>query len=297
MKAKIFNWSIFLLLSLIWGSSFILMKIGLEALSAYEVASVRMLSAGLVLLPFALRSFRNIPLAKYPWIIVTCLLGSFFPAYLFCLAETKIDSSLAGILNALTPIFTLMIGIMFYKYQVGVYKIIGLLVGFTGLILLFITSGNISFSYLSYASLVLLATLFYGINVNLVAHHLSGQSSVAIASVAFCSFIIPSTLILWLAGFCNHSIHQPHFIGAVVASVTMGVMGTAVATILYYMLIKRAGGFFASMVTYGIPFVAVGWGLFGGETIGLLQVLCLCMILAGVYLTSLQKKNNRKTSL
>ncbi len=290
MKGRLLHWILFLLLSLIWGSSFILIKIGLETLSAYEVASLRMLSGGIVLLPFALRSFRSIPANKFLWIITSGLLGSFFPAFLFCLAETKINSSLAGILNALTPIFTLIIGIILYKQTIGKYKIIGLIIGFVGLVFLFISKGDISFSYLSYASLVILATLFYGINVNLISNHLAGQTSVIIASVSFCSFIIPSSLILYFSGFLHHSIHQPHFIISVAASATLGIMGTAIATILYYMLIKRAGGFFASMVTYGIPFVAVGWGLLSGETINFIQVVCLCIILVGVYMTSLQKK-------
>jgi drug/metabolite transporter (DMT)-like permease len=253
-----------------------------------------MLTAGLVLLPFAVKSFRNIPLTKLSWVIISGLLGSFFPAFLFCIAETKIDSSLAGILNAFTPIFALIIGIIMYKLQVGWFKILGLALGFVGLVLLFITRGNISFSYLSYASLVLLATIFYGMNINLVAHHLKGQTSITIASVAFCSLIIPSLVVLFLAGFFHHSFTEPNIISSMAASVALGVGGTAFASILYYMLIKRAGGFFASMVTYGIPFVAVGWGLYGGESITILQVLCLCVILIGVYMASLKNTTNDK---
>lgn len=292
MNGKLLHWFLFILLSLIWGSSFILIKVGLDVLSAYEVASLRMLSGGLVLLPFALRSFNSISIKKYPLIIVSGLLGSFLPAYLFCMAETKINSSLAGILNALTPIFTLIISIIIYKQGIAIYKIIGLIIGFLGLVALFISKGDISFSYLSFASLVILATLFYGMNVNLVSNHLKGYSPIHLASISFCSFIIPSVIVLWFNGFFQHSLQQPHFIVSVAASATLGIVGTAIATILYYMLIKKAGGFFASMVTYGIPFVAVGWGLFSGETINFIQVICLCTILIGVYLTSIQKKTN-----
>lgn len=290
MKEKVLHWAIFILLSVIWGSSFVLMKSGMQVFSAYEVASLRMLSAGITLLPFAVRSFKQIPAAKIPWIITTGLLGSFIPAFLFCIAETKIDSSLAGILNALTPIFTIVVGMIFYKLKVGAIKILGLVVGFVGLILLFVIRGNISFDYLSYASLIILATICYGVNVNLVGYHLKGQSSVTIASLAFVSFIIPSAIILFFAGFFNHSIYQPHYGISIAASVSLGMLGTALASVMYYMLIKRAGGFFASMVTYGIPFVAVGWGLGSGETITWKQVVCLCIILTGVYITSLKTK-------
>lgn len=294
MKGKLSHWIIFALLSVIWGSSFVLMKAGLEGLNAYEVASLRMVSAGVVLMPFAIRRLRTIPVAVIPWVIASGILGNFLPAYLFCLAETKIDSSLAGILNALTPIFALLIGILFYNLKVGAYKIAGIAIGFAGLVLLFISKGNISFGYLSYASLVLLATLFYGMNVNLVAHHLTGQPSLAIASIACASLIIPSLSVLLYSGFFQHSVHEPHLTGSIAASVTLGIAGTAIATILYYVLIKRAGGLFASMVTYGIPFVAVGWGLYDGETITWPQVVCLCVILVGVYLTSLKKMGTNK---
>ncbi len=290
MKEKVLHWSIFILLSLIWGSSFVLMKSGMQVFSAYEVASLRMLSAGIALLPFAVNSFKQIPSAKIPWIITTGLVGSFIPAYLFCVAETKIDSSLAGILNALTPIFTILVGMLFYKLKVGTMKALGLIIGFAGLVLLFVTRGNISFNYLSYSALILLATLFYGINVNLVGHHLKEQSSITIASLAFVSFIVPSLIILWFTGFFQHSIYQQHFATSIAASVSLGLFGTALASVLYYMLIKRAGGFFASMVTYGIPFVAVGWGLYSGETITWKQVTCLCIILLGVYMTSLKMR-------
>lgn len=266
------------------------MKTGMEALSPYEVASLRMLSAGIVLLPFALRSVRKLPSNKLPTVIASGLLGSFFPAYLFCLAETKIDSSLAGILNALTPIFALLISIVWYKLHPGIYKVLGLVVGFAGLVLLFITRGNISFTYLSYSSLVLLATFFYGINVNMVANNLKGEKPLAIASVAFGSLLVPALVVLLANGFFHHSIHQPNFLKSLAAAITLGVLGTAFASILYYMLIKRAGGFFASLVTYGIPFAAVGWGLYFGETISLLQVVCLCIILGGVYMTTLKVK-------
>ncbi|WP_165958112.1 DMT family transporter [Segetibacter sp. 3557_3] len=286
MKDKFVNIGIFVVLCLIWGSSFKLMKTGMEALSPYDVAGLRMISAGLVLLPFTIRAYKAIPNEKLKLVMLSGLLGSFFPAFLFCIAETRIDSSLAGILNALTPLFTIVVGISFFDLKINRQKQIGVLIGFTGLCLLFLAKGNISFSYIGYSLLVLLATILYGINVNIVARHLNTVGSLNIAAVAFTFLVIPSGLALLLSGYQQHEFSNYAVLKSTAAGIVLGVFGTAVASILFYMLVKRAGGLFASMVTYGIPFVAVFWGLLDGEHISALQVLCLGIILVGVYLAN-----------
>jgi len=286
LKDKIINWGIFTLLSLIWGSSFKLMKMGMEALSPYQVASLRMISAGIILLPFAVTAYKKIPHNKIGLVFLSGIFGNFFPAFLFCIAEVKIDSSLAGILNALTPLFTILIGVMFFKMKVSAYRYIGVIIGFVGLSLLFLLKGNITLSYLSYALLVLLATIFYGINVNLVGRYLQQTGSLNTASLAFGMLIPPSLIILWMTGYFNKPLLEETFLLATGASTVLGVFGTALASVFFYVLVKRSGGLFASTVTYGIPFVAVFWGLLSGEKITLPQVGCLGIILAGVYLAN-----------
>jgi drug/metabolite transporter (DMT)-like permease len=280
------KWGIYIVLSLIWGGSFKLMKVGMEALSPYQVASLRMISAGIILLPFALTAVRKIPKNQILMVIASGLLGSFFPAFLFCIAETRIDSSLAGILNALTPLFTVLIGVAFFKIEVSRQKYIGVIIGFIGLALLFIARGNITFSYLSYAFLVLLATIFYGVNVNVIGSYMNNLGSLNIASLAFGFLIFPSALVLWYTGYFNYELLSKEILIATGASVVLGIFGTAIASVLFYVLVKRAGGLFASTVTYGIPFVAVFLGLMTGEYITLLQVACLAIILSGVYLAN-----------
>jgi drug/metabolite transporter (DMT)-like permease len=275
LKDKLINWGLFTILSLIWGSSFILMKEGMTQLTPYQVASIRILSAGLVLVPFARKALLTVPKNKLFLVILSGLLGSFFPAYLFCIAETKIDSSLAGILNALTPLFTIIVGASFFQLQAGTQKIIGVLIGFIGLCLLIAPTGNISMQHFSYTLLVLVATIFYGVNVNMVGRHMQGVGSLNIASLAFVFLVIPCIIILYITGYF-----------ATLASFVLGVMGTAVASILFYMLVKRAGTLFASMVTYGIPFIAVMWGVWGGEPVTIREIGCLVIILAGVYLVN-----------
>jgi drug/metabolite transporter (DMT)-like permease len=262
------------------------MKVGMEELSPYQVAAIRMISAGVVLLPFITKAVKAIDKSKIKLVILSGLLGSFFPAFLFCIAETRVDSSFAGILNSLTPLFTIVVGVSFFQLTVTKIKWIGVIVGLVGLILLFIVRGNVAISYLSYAAMVLLATLLYGINVNMVSRHLKEVGSINIAALAFGFLIPPSLIVLFVTGYFQEDFSNSAFLYATGASTILGIFGTAVASIIFYMLVKRAGGIFASLVTYGIPFVAVFWGIRSGEAITMLQVGCLGIILLGVYLAN-----------
>ncbi|MEN9382086.1 MAG: hypothetical protein RI940_967 [Bacteroidota bacterium] len=280
------NWLVFSLLSIIWGSSFILMKEGLKAFTPYQVASLRMLSAGLILLPFALKAFKNIPTKKMGLVVLSGILGNFIPAYLFCIAETQIDSSLAGILNSLTPMFTIIVGVLFFNVQTNKVKIIGMIIGFVGLSFLLASGKDVSFHNLSYAALVLLATLFYGINVNIVGRYMQNMGSLNIASVAFVFLIIPCIFILYFTGYFKLQFSDPVVLHSLLASILLGIVGTSIATILFYYLVKRAGILFGSLVTYGIPVIAVAWGLFDGEYLNIIQVASLGLILMGVYIVN-----------
>lgn len=288
-NSKLIPWLLFGLLSIIWGSSFILMKRGMftatgtPTLSAFQVAALRMLSAGVVLLPIALIHIRKIPKEKTGWIVLSGLLGSFFPAFLFCIAETKIDSSLAGFLNALTPIFTIVVGILFFKATIQKQKITGVLIAFVGMLILFLSNPDINLQYLWFAGFVLLATILYGFNVNIASSHLKEISSTVIAAIAFGSLVPFSLVVLFYTGFFELPLANSDLLVSTGASTILGVFGTALATILFYILLKRAGAIFASMVTYGIPFVALAWGLATGESIHALQVVGLSIILIGVY--------------
>lgn len=284
--ARIINWGIFFGLSLIWGSSFILMKFGLQTLNAYQVAALRLLSAGMALLPFAARQIRKMPIKKMPLIILSGLIGSFIPAFLFCLAETKLNSSLTAILNSLTPIFTITIGVLFFSTPLMWQKLAGVFIGFAGLCLLFLNKGKIEFTFLPYAALVILATIGYATNVNMVSRYLKDVGSLNIAAFAFSFLTIPSFLILFYTRYFSLPLLQWPYLVSTAASIVLGVMGTAIASIIFYMLVKRAGVLFTSMVTYAIPFVAILWGLLYNEGISLLEIGCLALILAGVSLTN-----------
>lgn len=284
---KLINWGIFLLLTIVWGSSFILMKHSTEELNAYQIAALRIFSAGLVFLPFAVIHLAKIPRKKVLIVILSGITGNLLPAFLYAMAiYGKLDSSLASILNSLTPLFVVIIAIGIFKASIKTQKIIGVLVGFAGLTLLFLSWKGISFENFKYASLILLATFFYGINVNMVGYYLKELNPLHIATVSIAFMLFPTAFVLWQKGFFNLAFDEPAVQWAIIQAVLLGIVGTAIATAFFYILIKRAGGLFASLVTYAIPFVGIFWGVVDGENVTIKQIACLGIILVGVYLSN-----------
>lgn len=287
VNKNLINWLIFWVLSFTWGSSFILMKFGLLGLTAYQVAAIRIVSAGLVLLPTAIKYIRQVPVEKLKVIFLAGALGNLIPAFLFCLAEQGIDSALAGMLNSLTPIFVIITAALFFNVATSANKIIGIIIAFIGSGLLLLSKGHLhETQHLIYIGLVVIATLMYGYNVNLVAQHLKDLGSLPIASIGLAFNAIPALLVLIFTGFFKLPFTDHNILISTGASALLGIAGTAFATIIFYMLVKRAGRIFASMVTYGIPFFAIGWGIVYKETFGWKQVGCLVIILIGVYWTN-----------
>lgn len=298
MSNKFISWTIFIMLCIIWGSSFKLMKDS-TALPASQIAALRIFSAGLVFVPFAVFHFRRIPRNRLGLVILSAVFGNLLPAFLFAAAITRLDASLAGILNSLTPICVVVIGISFFRQKISSQKIIGVVTGFLGLVLLTVypvLSGekSIRLDNFSYTLLILLATFLYGINVNLVSHYLKGVHPVYAATVSLAFMTLPAAGILWQQGFLELDYSVPPVRQAIGLSILLGVAGSAIATALFYVLVKRAGGLFASLVTYGIPFIALFWGFLDGESITVTEILCLGIILLGVYIAN---RPDRKLSV
>lgn len=198
----------------------------------------------------------------------------------------KVDSALAGILNSLTPLLVIAIGALFFKAHVHLKKIIGVLIGFLGLVILSVSKGGITVANFWFAFFILFATLCYGINVNLVSFYLKDVDPIKMATISLAFICIPAGIIMWQQNiptlvFNDKSYHLP-----VLAALVLGVIGSAAATALFYVLIRRSGGLFASLVTYGIPIVAILWGIWYKENVTAIQLGCLGLILSGVYLAN-----------
>lgn len=299
MSNRFISWTIFIMLCIIWGSSFKLMKDSTAALTASQIAALRIFSAGLVFVPFALFHFPKIPKNKLGTVILSAVFGNLLPAFLFATALTKIDGSLGGILNSLTPICVVTVGIFFFKDTISTQKIAGVLTGFAGLVLLTIApvimgEKTISFDNFSYTLLILLGTFLYGINVNMVGHFLKAVNPIHAATVSLAFMTIPAGFILWQQGFLQINFSDKPIQTAIISISLLGMVGSAIATALFYILVKKSGGLFASLVTYGIPFVALFWGFMDGESITWLEVICLGIILLGVYLANRPDKNETR---
>jgi len=298
-RYRLINWILFLLLSLIWGSSFILMKNSKEQLSGPQIAALRIFSAGVALLPFSIVHLRKVSWRNIPMIIVAGVTGNLLPAFLYAMAIAKnIDSSLASILNSLTPIFVVIIAIAIFRDKIRTQKIIGVLVGFVGLALLFVFWKGINFEHFKYASFILLATVLYGININLVAHFLKAINPLHVATISLAFMTIPTSIILWQQDFFRLPFSDSAVQRAIIDAIVLGIAGSAIATAIFYMLIKRAGGLFASLVTYGVPFVGIFWGILDNEPVTVIEIGCLGIILLGVYLVNRpeKKENDPKVS-
>jgi drug/metabolite transporter (DMT)-like permease len=280
------SWFLLIVLSLVWGSSFILMKQGLKAFSSDEVAALRISIAFVFLSPLLFLYYKKIDLkASWKGLILMGFFGNFIPAFLFTKAETQISSSLTGMLNALTPLFTILVGVIVYRTTILRFQVVGVIVGLLGaFMLLSFGESSEESKNLSYSMLVVLATLCYAISLNGIKKYLAGINSV-IASVWAFTFIGPLALI-YLFGKTDFLEHFNSEAGPAAFGYTciLAVAGTALSVIAFNTLIKQAGTVFASSCTYLIPVVAIGWGLYDGETVTAFQLISIGIIIGGLWL-------------
>ena len=280
-------------LAIIWGSSFILMKEGLKVMTSIQMASFRIAVCGVVFFPFVLKHFKRIEPKDRKFALLAGVMGSGIPALLFALSQKHINSSLAGILNALTPVFTVLIAVIFTKLVLSKSKVIGVVVGFIGAMAIIIgkmanaKENNISIesSQVQYIMMVVLATILYGANINLIKNKLAKYNAFVIATTPLFMISIIAMIIMTVTDWSNiQEYEQSQVIKSFGAITALAIFGTSLSLILFNRLVQLSGPVFASSVTYFIPFVAVFFGLLDGETVLWVQILGMGLILTGVYL-------------
>lgn len=290
MIKKYLKWVLLVLLSLIWGSSFILIKKSIHYFSPMQVGALRVFGAGLLLLPIALKNRHQFPKPLLKWVIIAGMCGNFFPMFLFPLAEMKVSSSIAGVINSLMPICVILLGFLFWNIKTSLMQIIGVLISVSGAYLL-LYSGNSSekIHYLEIAYL-LLATLFYGMNTMISKMKLNHLPSLMLSSFIFgFILIIPSFLVLVFTDFFSSNyINTSHLEGFGYIAL-LSVFGTGLAMIIYYEIIRLSSPLFASTVSLLMPIVAVIWGFLDGEILGALQLVGALIILMGLLFLKAQK--------
>lgn len=284
-------WVILVALSIIWGSSFILIKRGLISYDPLQVGFLRVSISAMAFLPLLFWRFSRIRREHLPWLLVVGLTGSGIPAILFALAQTHISSTMAGILNSITPLFTLTLGILFFGSPLIWRKVVGVFIGLGGALLLLINSGDAAFSgEFQYGMLVVLATICYAISGNTVATKLKGLDPLAISSSAFVMVGIPTTLLLFSTDFVSVLQQDTQAWASLGFISILALVGTVLASVIFFHLIQRTNAVFGASIAYLIPIVAVGWGLLDNEPVGWMHLIGLCLILSGVYLSKNRKR-------
>ena len=288
---KYFSWIIFIGLAIIWGSSFILIKKsmfasdGSQLLSPVEVALLRLVLAMFTLLPLFVFYIHKIPKRLWKYLIVVGVFGNGLPAFLFTYGQMQVSSSLAGILNSIVPLFTLLIGVLFFNLKTKKHNRIGILIGFVGTTIIILGGRlDLQFESLLYPFLITLATLCYAISLNTIKHFLTEINALQITAAALTIVGIPALIYLLFSDIPSKIIAEPALQQAFYYTTILAVFGTAIALVFFNWLVKLSTALFASSVTYFIPIVAVLWGWIDNEAVSILQIAGGGVILYGVYL-------------
>ncbi len=286
MQTNTFKWLLLFILALIWGSSFILIKRSLVGLSPMQLGSLRIIFCAIFLLLIGFKSITQIKQHQWKYIALTSLFGTFIPAFLFAIAQTQISSSVSSILNSLTPLNTLLIGGLAFGLTFKRTQVLGVIIGLVGTLLLIVNGAmhhpNQNYWY---TLLILISSICYATNVNLLKKHLSDVKPLAISTGNFLVMLVPALIVLFSTDFLSvvHHVEVQH---SMLFVLVLGVVGTGIANIIFFKLIQMSSPVFATSVTYLIPIVAFFWGLLDNEMLTQVQFLGAFVILIGVYLSS-----------
>ena len=289
------KWVYLILLSLIWGTSFILIKKSLLGLNAYQLGALRTIITGLFLFIAGFKSIKSIKKESWKWIALSGFMGSFFPSFFFAIAETEIDSAVASILNSLVPLNTVLLGAAIFKIATNTRQVLGVIIGFIGTSILIMKGAelNPNQNYL-YATFVILSTIMYAINVNIIKKYLQDVKPLSIATGNYVVIFLPALVILAFTDFFKvENFKNNTFLTSIGFVAVLSFFGTALAKVLFNKLVQMSTPVFASSVTYIMPIVALFWGLLDNETFSWTQGLGSLIILFGVFLANRKQKKIR----
>ena len=294
MSLSLKKWGTLVILSLIWGSSYILIKKGLTGLTPIQLGSLRVIVTTIIIAPIGYQKIKHIPRQKMKWVALSAFVGSFFPAYLFAFAETEISSSITAVMVSLTPLFTLLISVFVFGEELLKKQVFGVLIGFTGIIVL-INNELFSSSFnILYIMFIVLAAFCYAINANVLKYKLSNIPALGIVFMSFLFMFIPAFIILCFSDFpFSDFTSDPLIIESIIYIIILALFGTAIAKVLYIKLLAISTPVFSVSTTYLMPVVAIFWGLLDGEEFKLTQFTGTAIILLGVYLVT-KKKASKK---
>ena len=295
-SAPLLAWGLLVLLALVWGSSFILIKKSLHVYSVTEVAAGRVFLAFVFFIPVLIRSWKTIPKSLMGLFLVSGLLGYFIPAFLFARAGSEISSALAGTLNATSPMFTMLLGVLLFAKTTNRMQIFGLVIALSGALMLIFTKAGVAIPEVNfYALFIVLATLCYGTNINIVSQYYGNLSPVVSTAWIFAGVGPLSLGILLFTGFFGKMADPANLLPSSYL-LSLGGLASGLMSVIFNRVIQLSSAVFAASVTYLMPIVALSWGLLDGETVGLQQWVGTAVILVGVYLIN-RKRKARKVIL
>ncbi len=282
------KWYYLIVLSLIWGSSYILIKKGLEGFNPVQLGVMRVLITSLFMAIIGFRSLRGISKEQWKWIAVSGIIGSFIPVFLFAFAQSEIDSSIASILNSTVPLFTIIVGFLWFGISFSLRQFLGVIVGLLGAIILIVLGASINPDQnYKFAGLVILATIGYALNANIIKSKLQDVSPLGIATGNFMVMVLPALIISVFSGVTDEEVVQgPYFMSSLAYIIILAIFGTCIAKVMFNRLIQLSTPVFSVSVTYLIPIVGVLWGLLDGELFKPQQLFAASIILLGVYLVN-----------
>lgn len=292
------KWIYLIVLSIIWGTSYILIKKGLQGFNPIQLGSIRIVLAALFLFIVGFKSLRTISKKEWFWVGVSGIVGSFIPMFLFAFAETEIDSSIASILNSLVPLFTLFVGLFAFGVGFTRNQLLGVVVGLFGaaFLIFFGTEVNPDQNYW-YSGFVIIATICYACNANIIKNKLQDVSPMGIAVGNFAVILVPGIIVLLFSGFLKEQVTTgPYFFSSLGYIVVLCIMGTCVAKVMFNKLVQISTAVFSVSVTYLIPIVGIFWGVLDDEKFTLWQLFAALVILFGVYLVNKKKTPQRAPS-
>ena len=297
MNLNLRKWGTLIILSVIWGSSYILIKKGLTGLTPVQLGSLRVIITTLLIAPIGYNKIKHIPKNKMKWVAISAFVGSFFPAYLFAFAETEISSSVTAVMVSLTPLFTLLISVIIFGEELLKKQVIGVIIGFLGIVVL-INNELLSSSFnILYVMFIVLAAFCYAVNANLLKYKLPNIPALGIVFMSFLFMFIPAFIVLFFSDFpFSNFTSNPLILESIVYIVILALFGTAVAKVMYIKLLAISTPVFSVSTTYLMPVVAIFWGLLDGEEFKLTQFIGTSIILIGVYLVTKKKAPNQGAS-
>ena len=294
MNLGIRKWGTLIILSIIWGSSYILIKKGLTGLTPIQLGSLRVIVTTILIAPIGYQKIKKIPKEKLKWVAFSAFVGSFLPAYLFAFAETEISSSVTAVMVSLTPLFTLLISVIVFGEELLKKQVLGVIVGFLGIIVLINNELLESSFSLLYVMFVIIAAFCYAVNANVLKYKLPNIPALGIVFMSFLFMFIPAFIVLCFSDFPFADFaSNPLIIESIIYIIILALFGTAIAKVLYIKLLAISTPVFSVSTTYLMPIIAIFWGLLDGESFQPIQFIGTLIILMGVYLVTKKKAPKR----